>query len=229
MRVDVADLAAARTWASAERQRMARAAWRAVGPRRGHVVRVVGEPVAADLGVDRARRAPWRARAPRAPAPPRPRPSRSRRARGRRGGGASAGSSLRVDIARMIANAPKQSGASGASAPPPIITSASPSRIARNPSPIAIVPDAQLIPLVLFGPCTPNSIATLQLAAPAKTVSARRDRPRGAPARGRCRAAPRRGPRRRAPCPSSTPTRSGSSLARSSRRSPRAPAARRRR
>ena len=37
---------------------------------------------------------------------------------------------------------------------------------------MAIVPDAQLIALVLFGPCTPNSIAMLQLAAPPNTSSA---------------------------------------------------------
>ena len=83
-----------------------------------------------------------------------------------------AGSSLRVDIARMIAKAPKQSGASGASAPPAIITSASPRTMARNPSPMAMAPEAQLIPLVELGPVHPNSIAMLQLAAPAKTVSA---------------------------------------------------------
>ena len=74
---------------------------------------------------------------------------------------------MRVDIARMIENAPKQSGASGASAPPASMASASSRTIARNASPTAIVPDAQLIPLVEFGPQTPNSIATLQLAAPA--------------------------------------------------------------
>ena len=37
---------------------------------------------------------------------------------------------------------------------------------------MAIVPEAQLMPLVLLGPVTPNSMATLQLAAPAKTISA---------------------------------------------------------
>jgi hypothetical protein len=36
-----------------------------------------------------------------------------------------------------------------------------------------MVPEAQLIPLVELGPVQPNSIATLQLAAPAKTMSAR--------------------------------------------------------
>ena len=82
------------------------------------------------------------------------------------------GSSLRVDMARMIAKAPKQSGASGASAPPANITSASSLAIARNASPTAIAPEAQLIPLVALGPVQPNSIAMLQLAAPAKTVSA---------------------------------------------------------
>ena len=73
----------------------------------------------------------------------------------------------------MMANAPKQSGASGASAPPAIITSASPRAMARNPSPIAMAPDAQLMPLVELGPVQPNSIAMLQLAAPANTVRAR--------------------------------------------------------
>ena len=73
----------------------------------------------------------------------------------------------------MMAKAPKQSGASGASAPPAIMTSASPRATARKASPMAIAPEAQLIPLVLLGPVQPNSIAMLQLAAPAKTVSAR--------------------------------------------------------
>ena len=72
----------------------------------------------------------------------------------------------------MMAKAPKQSGASGASAPPAIITSASSRAMARNASPIAMAPEAQLIPLVAFGPVQPNSIAMLQLAAPANTVSA---------------------------------------------------------
>jgi hypothetical protein len=82
------------------------------------------------------------------------------------------GSSLRVDMARMSANAPKQSGASGASAPPANITSAYPSRITRNASPTASEPEAQLIALVLFGPIAPRSMAMLQLDAPAKTPSA---------------------------------------------------------
>ena len=85
---------------------------------------------------------------------------------------ACSGSSFRVDIARMIAKAPKQSGARGASAPPAIMTSASSRAMARKPSPMAIAPEAQLMPLVAFGPVQPNSIAMLQLAAPAKTVSA---------------------------------------------------------
>ena len=42
------------------------------------------------------------------------------------------GSSFRVDIARMMAKAPKQSGASGASAPPASMMSASPRTMARN-------------------------------------------------------------------------------------------------
>src|SRR6266480_5308029 len=63
-------------------------------------------------------------------------------------------------------------GASGASAPPASITSARASRIAWNASPTAIVPDAQLMALVEFGPVKPNSIAMLQLAAPGNTASA---------------------------------------------------------
>ena len=72
----------------------------------------------------------------------------------------------------MMAKAPKQSGASGASAPPLSMTSASPRAMARKPSPMAMVPEAQLMPLVVLGPDRPNSIAMLQLAAPANTVSA---------------------------------------------------------
>src|SRR2546430_1123291 len=63
-------------------------------------------------------------------------------------------------------------GASGASAPPASITSARASRIAWNASPTAIVPEAQLMALVEFGPVKPNSMAMLQLAAPGNTASA---------------------------------------------------------
>src|SRR5439155_339433 len=63
-------------------------------------------------------------------------------------------------------------GAGGASAPPASITSARASRIAWNASPTAIVPEAQLMALVEFGPVKPNSMAMLQLAAPGNTASA---------------------------------------------------------
>ena len=53
-----------------------------------------------------------------------------------------AGSALRVDIARMIANAPKQSGANGASVPPASITSTSPRRMAFQALPRAIGAEA---------------------------------------------------------------------------------------
>ena len=46
---------------------------------------------------------------------------------------------------------PKAEGASGASAPPATMTSASPRAMARNASPMAMAPEAQLIPLVEFG------------------------------------------------------------------------------
>ena len=73
----------------------------------------------------------------------------------------------------MMANAPKMSGASGASAPPASMTCASPRRISRNASPMANAPEAQELALVMFGPCSPSSIATLHEAAEPKTVSAR--------------------------------------------------------
>ena len=58
---------------------------------------------------------------------------------------ASAGASFRVDTARMAMNPPSPSGVSAASAPPAITASWSPSRIARNASPMACVPDEQAL------------------------------------------------------------------------------------
>jgi hypothetical protein len=87
---------------------------------------------------------------------------------------------LRADMARISANAPKHRGASGASTPPATATSALPSRIRRNASPMAMVPEAQDMPLVELGPVKPNSMATAQLAAPTKVLSATR----GSTARG---------------------------------------------
>src|SRR2546430_11493789 len=98
-----------------------------------------------------------------------------------KGRDARAGSSLRVLIARMMLNAANVSGASGASAPPASITSARPSRTVWKASPTAIVPDAQLIAFVAFGPVNPNSMAILQLAAPQNTANASEgSSPRGA-------------------------------------------------
>src|SRR5207249_1172664 len=77
-------------------------------------------------------------------------------------------------------------GARCASAPPASITSARSSRIAWNASPTAMVPEAQLMALVEFGPVNPNSIAMLQLAAPGNTASASAgSSPRGPSARNR--------------------------------------------
>ena len=47
----------------------------------------------------------------------------------------------------MMAKAPKQSGASGASAPPAIMTSASPRTMARKPSPMAMAPGGAAHPV----------------------------------------------------------------------------------
>src|ERR1043166_731747 len=52
------------------------------------------------------------------------------------------------------------------------MTSASPRWMARNASPTAMAPEAQLIPLVMLGPVMPSSMARLQLEAPTKTVRA---------------------------------------------------------
>ena len=93
------------------------------------------------------------------------------RSKGRQAPG---GSSFLELIARMSAKAPKVRGDRGASTPPVMATSTTPSRMSRNPSPIPIVPDAQLIAFVELGPWNPNAMAMLQLAAPQKTVSARR-------------------------------------------------------
>src|SRR5690606_10805266 len=75
---------------------------------------------------------------------------------------------------RMTLNAPKHIGASGASTPPARAASALPSRISRQASPMPMVPDAQDIAFVAFGPVTSRSIAIEQLAAPAHVVSATR-------------------------------------------------------
>src|SRR6266513_746175 len=113
-------------------------------------------------------------------------------------------------------------GASGASAPPASITSARASRIAWNASPTAIVPEAQLMALVEFGPVKPNSMAMLQLAAPGNTASASP----GSSPRGPCVRKPPTCASANATPPSAepimAPTRSASSRAGSSSASARA-------
>ena len=84
----------------------------------------------------------------------------------------------------MMLKAANVIGAIGASAPPASITSARPSRTTWKASPTAIVPEAQLIALVAFGPVKPNTMAMLQLAAPQNTERASEgSRPRGPSAR----------------------------------------------
>ena len=73
---------------------------------------------------------------------------------------------------RISENAPKVSGASGASAPPASMTVARPSPIRRAASPIAIMPAAHELPYARQGPFKPNSIEIFEEAAPPKTESA---------------------------------------------------------
>ena len=111
----------------------------------------------------RARARPNSSRTSTQAASPMTKPSRSA-SKGRQ---AWPGSSLRALMARASAKAPKQSGARGASTPPATAESARPAWMSRNASPTAIVPEAQLIPLVELGPVKPVPIAIWQLAAPA--------------------------------------------------------------
>src|ERR1035437_5370665 len=87
--------------------------------------------------------------------------------------------------------------------------------MARNASPTAIVPEAQLMLLVAFGPCAPNSMAMLQLDAPPKTLSASEGSTDLMPSVRKmpsCSSAKRMPP---SALPIMTPTRSRSSAARS--------------
>ena len=89
------------------------------------------------------------------PAPsPRTKPSRSRS----QGRDAVAGSSLRVESARIAAKPPTASGVTTASEPPAIITSASPRRMMFAASPIACADVAQAVATAEFGPLAPVRI-----------------------------------------------------------------------
>ena len=65
------------------------------------------------------------------------------------------GSSLRVESARMAANPPTDMAVTAASAPPAIITSASPCRIMRTESPMALALVAQAVAVAEMGPRAP--------------------------------------------------------------------------
>ena len=89
------------------------------------------------------------------PAPsPITKPSRSR-SHGRL---ALVGSSLRVDSARAWQKPPTAVGVCAISAPPAIMTSASPYWIVRMPMPIAWVEVVQAVMTARFGPVIPNMI-----------------------------------------------------------------------
>ena len=80
-------------------------------------------------------------------------PSRSR-SNGRE---ARAGSSLRVESARMEQNPPTPRGVMAASLPPAIITSASPRWMSRKESPIAWALVVQAVQVAEFGPLAPGA------------------------------------------------------------------------
>ncbi len=131
---------------------MLRARAVAVFRRRRDVMRVGAHAVAGELAVDLARRAPSRARIPRAPGCRRPRPARSRR--GRR---PTAGSPLPDRRCASTARAPRQkppmpSGDTVASAPPATMTSASPYSIRRAASPRLWLPVEHALTVPRFGP-----------------------------------------------------------------------------
>ena len=70
---------------------------------------------------------------------------------------ARAGSSLRVESARMAANPPTPMGVMAASAPPAIMTSASPRWMMRKESPMEWALVVQAVAVASFGPLAPNA------------------------------------------------------------------------
>ena len=93
------------------------------------MVGVAGHAVAGDLGVDRSRRAPRRAPAPRGRGCPRPRRGRSRRGPCRRAARRAAGRRCASTAPASRRTRRRASGVMTASAPPAIIASASPRRM----------------------------------------------------------------------------------------------------
>ena len=73
---------------------------------------------------------------------------------------ACAGSSLRVDSARIAAKPPTPIGVMAASEPPAIITSASPRRMISKASPMACAEAEQAVQVAEFGPLALNRIDT---------------------------------------------------------------------
>ncbi len=78
---------------------------------------------------------------------------------------ARAGSSLRVLIAPMRANADTVSGVTGASVAPATTTSALPSRTMRTPSPMALAPAAHAVEMQSAGPVKPKRMEIIPAAA----------------------------------------------------------------
>ena len=67
---------------------------------------------------------------------------------------------MRVERARMDAKPPTEMGLTGASAPPVIITSASPNWMMRKASPIAFAPEAHAVTVEFVGPLAPKRMLT---------------------------------------------------------------------
>ena len=109
------------------------------------------------------------------------------------------GSSFRVLIAPMRANADTVRGVTGASVAPATTTSALPSRTMRTPSPIALAPAAHAVEMQSAGPVNPNRIEIIPAAAFGIIIGTKNGLTRLAPARGRSTRSPpsSRGHRRR--------------------------------
>jgi len=113
--------------------------------------------------------------------PPSPHTKPSRPAS--KGRDAFCGSSLRVDIAFIEQKPAMVSGTTMASAPPAIITSASPRWIRRKASPSAWLPVAQAVTTAEFGPLAPKRIETSPAAMFTMSIGMKKGDTRSGPCR----------------------------------------------
>src|SRR6266403_1426208 len=123
------------------------------------------------------------------------------------------GSSLRVDIAFIEQKPAMVSGTTMASAPPAIITSASPRWISRKASPSAWLPVAQAVTTAEFGPLAPKRMETSPEAMLMMSIGMKKGETRSGPFSMSCLWASRSEEMPPMPEPISTPKRAPSTLA----------------